>query len=38
MTASALEPTAADFSIDEYPRVKVVCIGAGFAGIVAGIR
>ena len=35
MTATAPTP---DFSIDEYPRIRVVCIGAGFAGIVAGIR
>ncbi|THH13677.1 hypothetical protein EW146_g6564 [Bondarzewia mesenterica] len=26
------------FSIDEYRRMKVVCIGAGFSGVVAGIR
>lgn len=26
------------FSIDEYRPMKVVCIGAGFSGIVAGIR
>jgi hypothetical protein len=38
MTASALESTAPNFSIDEYRRIKVVCIGAGFAGIIAGIR
>ena len=27
-----------DFSIDEYKPIKVVCIGAGFSGILAGIR
>ncbi|KAI0737191.1 FAD/NAD-P-binding domain-containing protein [Daedaleopsis nitida] len=27
-----------DFSIDEYRRMKVVVIGAGFSGITAGIR
>ena len=27
-----------DFSIDEYEPIKVVCIGAGFSGITAGIR
>ncbi|KZT66595.1 FAD/NAD(P)-binding domain-containing protein [Daedalea quercina L-15889] len=27
-----------DFSIDEYKPIKVVCIGAGFSGIIAGIR
>ncbi|VDB82950.1 unnamed protein product [Peniophora sp. CBMAI 1063] len=26
------------FSVDEYRPIKVVCIGAGFSGIVAGIR
>ena len=29
---------AGDFSIDEYRPMKVVCIGAGFSGITAGIR
>ena len=38
MTPSALEQTAPDFSIDECRPIKVVCIGAGFAGIIAGIR
>ncbi|VDB82952.1 unnamed protein product [Peniophora sp. CBMAI 1063] len=28
----------ADFSVDEYRPIKVICIGAGVAGIVAGIR
>ncbi|KZT07847.1 FAD/NAD-binding domain-containing protein [Laetiporus sulphureus 93-53] len=27
-----------DFSIDEYRPIKVVAIGAGFSGIIAGIR
>ncbi|KAI9510792.1 FAD/NAD-P-binding domain-containing protein [Russula earlei] len=27
-----------DFSVGEYRQVKVVCIGAGFSGIIAGIR
>lgn len=27
-----------DFSIDEYRPMKVVVIGAGFSGIIAGIR
>lgn len=27
-----------DFSIDEHRPIKVVCIGAGFSGIIAGIR
>lgn len=27
-----------DFSIDEYRPIKVICIGAGFSGIIAGIR
>ncbi|THH13673.1 hypothetical protein EW146_g6563, partial [Bondarzewia mesenterica] len=27
-----------DFSVDEYRPIKVICIGAGFSGIVAGIR
>ena len=27
-----------DFSIDEYDPVKVIVIGAGFSGIIAGIR
>ncbi|EPQ60007.1 flavin-binding monooxygenase [Gloeophyllum trabeum ATCC 11539] len=27
-----------DFSIDEYRPIRVVCIGAGVSGIVAGIR
>ncbi|KZV71680.1 FAD/NAD-P-binding domain-containing protein [Peniophora sp. CONT] len=28
----------ANFSVDEYRPIKVICIGAGFSGIVAGIR
>ncbi|KAI0720647.1 FAD/NAD-P-binding domain-containing protein [Fomitopsis betulina] len=27
-----------DFSIDEHKPIKVVCIGAGYSGIIAGIR
>ena len=27
-----------DFAIDEYKPIKVVVIGAGFSGILAGIR
>ena len=27
-----------DFAIDEYRPMKVVCIGAGFTGILAAIR
>ncbi len=27
-----------DFSIDEYRPIKVVAIGTGFSGIIAGIR
>ena len=27
-----------NFSVDEYRPLKVVCIGAGISGIVAGIR
>ncbi|VDB82944.1 unnamed protein product [Peniophora sp. CBMAI 1063] len=27
-----------DFSVDEHRPMKVICIGAGFAGIAAGIR
>jgi hypothetical protein len=38
MAAPALALTEPDFSIDEPRRVKVVCIGAGFSGIIAGIR
>jgi len=29
---------AGDFAIDEYRPIKVICIGAGFSGITAGIR
>jgi hypothetical protein len=36
-TPSASAATA-DFAIDEHRPMKVVCIGAGYAGIVAGIR
>ncbi|KAI0246625.1 FAD/NAD-P-binding domain-containing protein [Lactifluus subvellereus] len=36
--ASTLALTEPNFSIDESRRVKVVCIGAGFSGIIAGIR
>ena len=27
-----------DFAVDEYKPIKVVVIGAGFSGILAGIR
>ena len=27
-----------DFAIDEYRPIKVIAIGAGFSGIIAGIR
>ncbi len=27
-----------DFAIDEYGPIKVIVIGAGFSGILAGIR
>ncbi|KAH9841071.1 FAD/NAD-binding domain-containing protein [Rhodofomes roseus] len=27
-----------DFAIDEYRQIKVVCVGAGFSGILAAIR
>lgn len=27
-----------EFSIDDYRRMKVVCIGAGHSGVTAGIR
>lgn len=27
-----------EFSIDDYRRMKVVCIGAGYSGIIAGIQ
>jgi len=27
-----------DFAVDEYRPIKVVAIGAGFSGIIAGIR
>lgn len=27
-----------DFSIDKHKPIKVVCIGAGYSGIIAGIR
>ena len=30
--------TLGNFSIDEYQPVKVIVIGAGFSGILAGIR
>lgn len=30
--------TLGDFSIDEYRPIKVIVIGAGFSGILAGIR
>lgn len=30
--------TLGNFSIDEYKPIKVVCIGAGVSGIIAGIR
>ncbi|KAI0293370.1 FAD/NAD-binding domain-containing protein [Multifurca ochricompacta] len=34
-----MSTTEPDFSVDEYPRrIRVVCIGAGYSGIVAGIR
>ena len=26
------------FAIDEYRPIKVICVGAGFTGILAGIR
>lgn len=38
MHTSTPPSTKPDFSVDEYRPIKVVCIGAGFAGIVAGIR
>ena len=28
----------ADFAVDEYKPVRVIVIGAGFSGILAGIR
>ena len=27
-----------DFCVDEYVPIKVIVIGAGFSGIIAGIR
>ena len=30
--------TLGNFSIDEYKPIKVIVIGAGFSGILAGIR
>lgn len=27
-----------EFAIDEYRPIKVICVGAGFTGILAGIR
>jgi hypothetical protein len=30
--------TLGDFAVDEYRPIKVVVIGAGFSGIIAGIR
>ena len=30
--------TLGSFSIDEYKPIKVIVIGAGFSGILAGIR
>ena len=30
--------TLGDFCIDEYEPIKVIVIGAGFSGILAGIR
>ena len=27
-----------DFAIDEYRPIKVICVGAGLTGILAGIR
>ena len=30
--------TLGDFAIDEYKPIKVIVIGAGFSGILAGIR
>ncbi|KAI0057663.1 FAD/NAD(P)-binding domain-containing protein [Artomyces pyxidatus] len=29
---------AGDFAVDEYRPMKVVCIGAGYSGLIAGIR
>ncbi|KAI0057669.1 FAD/NAD-P-binding domain-containing protein [Artomyces pyxidatus] len=36
--ASSKQYQAGDFSVDDYRRMKVVCIGAGYSGIIAGIR
>ena len=30
--------TLGDFCIDEYEPIKVIVIGAGFSGLLAGIR
>lgn len=37
-TTKTQEHQNGEFSIDDYRRMKVVCIGAGYSGIVAGIR
>ncbi|KAI0030965.1 FAD/NAD-binding domain-containing protein [Vararia minispora EC-137] len=44
-SASQPDPDAAgapyalpDFAVDEYRPLKVICIGAGYSGIIAGIR
>ncbi|KAA1477245.1 FAD/NAD-binding domain-containing protein [Dentipellis sp. KUC8613] len=36
--AEAFSAPIGDFAIDDYRRMKVVCIGAGYTGVVAGIR
>ncbi|TFY70634.1 hypothetical protein EVG20_g2373 [Dentipellis fragilis] len=36
--AGAFSAPIGDFAIDDYRRMKVVCIGAGYTGVVAGIR
>ncbi|KAJ7622059.1 FAD/NAD-P-binding domain-containing protein [Roridomyces roridus] len=37
-SATASAYTAPEFSIDAYRPIKVICIGAGFSGILAAIR
>jgi hypothetical protein len=38
MSHETHKPSSLTFSIDEWKPMKVVCIGAGYSGIIAGIR
>ncbi|KAI0066744.1 FAD/NAD(P)-binding domain-containing protein [Artomyces pyxidatus] len=37
-SGSSTASPAGEFAVDEYRPMKVVCIGAGYSGIIAGIR